>query len=138
MARVLPVVASGETTGWMIFCPACDEGHEFNTKPGVPNGVGGFKPTWRFANNDVERPTLRESMLVRTGCKAPGHKPGDYCWCTYAKTYGKPAPYTCRVCHSFVTDGKIRFLGDCTHALKGQTVDLPDWNDLDRPQATGV
>ena len=26
----------------------------------------------------------------------------------------------------FVTDGKIQFLGDCTHALAGQTVDLPD------------
>ena len=27
-------------------------------------------------------------------------------------------------CHSFVTDGKIRFLGDSTHKLKGQTVPL--------------
>lgn len=31
------------------------------------------------------------------------------------------------VCHSFVTDGKIRFLEDSTHDLAGQTVDLPDW-----------
>jgi hypothetical protein len=31
------------------------------------------------------------------------------------------------VCHSFVTDGKIQFLSDCTHALAGQTVALPDW-----------
>jgi hypothetical protein len=30
-------------------------------------------------------------------------------------------------CHSFVKDGKIEFLSDCFHALKGQTVDLPDW-----------
>ena len=30
-------------------------------------------------------------------------------------------------CHTFVTDGRIQFLGDCTHALAGQTVDLPDW-----------
>lgn len=29
-------------------------------------------------------------------------------------------------CHSFVTDGRIQFLGDCTHPLAGQTVDLPD------------
>jgi hypothetical protein len=34
-----------------------------------------------------------------------------------------------RVCHLFVTDGRIQFLGDCTHALAGQTVDLPDWED---------
>jgi hypothetical protein len=34
-----------------------------------------------------------------------------------------------RVCHSFVTDGKIQFLGDCTHALAGQTVELPEQED---------
>lgn len=28
------------------------------------------------------------------------------------------------VCHSFVFDGEIRFLGDCTHALAGKTVPL--------------
>lgn len=32
-----------------------------------------------------------------------------------------------RRCHSFVTDGRIEFLGDCTHELAGQTVDLPPW-----------
>ena len=32
-------------------------------------------------------------------------------------------------CHSFVTDGRIQFLPDCWHALAGQTVDLPDWED---------
>jgi hypothetical protein len=31
------------------------------------------------------------------------------------------------VCHSFVRDGQIQFLGDCTHALKGQTVERPEW-----------
>lgn len=30
-------------------------------------------------------------------------------------------------CHSFVTDGHIKFLADCTHPLAGQTVPLPDW-----------
>ena len=33
-----------------------------------------------------------------------------------------------RRCHSFVTDGCIRFLPDCWHPLAGQTVDLPDWD----------
>ena len=28
-------------------------------------------------------------------------------------------------CHSWVTNGKIRFLYDCTHRLAGKTVDLP-------------
>jgi hypothetical protein len=31
------------------------------------------------------------------------------------------------VCHSFVKAGQIEFLGDCTHALKSQTVPIPDW-----------
>jgi hypothetical protein len=29
-------------------------------------------------------------------------------------------------CHSFVVNGRIQFLGDCFHFLKGQTVDLPE------------
>lgn len=29
-------------------------------------------------------------------------------------------------CHSFVEDGRIRFLSDCDHALAGQTVELPE------------
>ena len=32
-----------------------------------------------------------------------------------------------KVCHTFVTDGRIQYLGDCTHALAGQTVDMIDW-----------
>jgi hypothetical protein len=31
-------------------------------------------------------------------------------------------------CHSFVTEGQIRFLADSHHKLAGQTVDLPDWD----------
>lgn len=27
-------------------------------------------------------------------------------------------------CHSFIRDGNIQFLGDCTHGLKGQTVPM--------------
>lgn len=34
------------------------------------------------------------------------------------------------VCHCFIVAGQWQFLGDCTHELAGQTVDLPllpDW-----------
>jgi hypothetical protein len=31
------------------------------------------------------------------------------------------------VCHSFVKDGFIQFLGDCDHELKNQTVLLPEF-----------
>jgi hypothetical protein len=66
------------------------------------------KGTWTF-NGDCARPTFRASMLVR------GHLGKD--------RYG--------VCHSFVTDGMIEFLGDSTHDLRGQTVELPDLEALD-------
>ena len=36
----------------------------------------------------------------------------------------EPVPF---VCHSFVVNGQIQFLPDCTHALAGQTVPIPDW-----------
>lgn len=63
--------------------------------------VRGEKPCWQW-NGNAEKPTVSPSIRVRTG-----------------ET----------ICHSFVTDGKIQFLGDCTHKLKGQTVEIPDFND---------
>jgi hypothetical protein len=36
-----------------------------------------------------------------------------------------PPPGVDHRCHSFVVDGQIQFLGDCTHKLAGQTVPLP-------------
>lgn len=65
-----------------------------------------FDDRWEF-NGDMEKPTFSPSMLVN------GHDPEERC-------------------HSFVTDGKIRFLDDCgtEHELRGQTVDLPNQKSL--------
>lgn len=60
-------------------------------------------PDWEF-NGDVDRPTFRPSLLV---------------------TWEHGPEREKRRCHSYITDGKIKFLGDCTHALVGQTVELP-------------
>lgn len=65
------------------------------------------KPHWSF-NGDFERPAFGPSVL---------------------QTWGEGERHRC--CHSFVgcngaQPGQITFLGDCTHALAGQTVDLPD------------
>jgi Family of unknown function (DUF6527) len=36
-----------------------------------------------------------------------------------------------RRCHLVLTAGKLHFQPDCTHDLKGQSVDLPDhWSDV--------
>ena len=32
-------------------------------------------------------------------------------------------------CHLFVRDGRIEFLGDSEHELKGGTVDMVEWTD---------
>lgn len=65
--------------------------------------------TWTF-NGDLERPTFTPSVLVRYEVSPPNQ-------------------HLSTVCHSFVRDGRIEFLGDCTHALAGQTVDLPPWRE---------
>lgn len=49
-------------------------------------------------NRDVNKPTLAPSIL------------------TWGETFR---------CHSFVRNGQIAFLPDCSHQLAGQTVNLP-------------
>ncbi len=64
-------------------------------------------------NGDPDKPTIRPSILVHAHPDIP-----------------EPQPQ----CHSFVTDGRIQFLADSTHALAGQTVDLPDIDtEMNRP-----
>ncbi len=107
----------------LIFrCPGCGCLH-------APRVAGPGAWTW---NGSLERPTLQPSILLRTGHHALGYQTGSGCWCTFdaerVKVGKEPSGFTCGVCHSFVTDGRIQFLDDCTHALAGQTVDLPEVN----------
>ena len=104
----------GGRVGFM--CPGCKEMHQVQ----IGEGPG---PRWCF-NGDFERPTFTPSVLVKTGHYCAGQD-GKDCWCTYEQRFGEPAPFRCSVCHSFIRDGQIQFLGDCTHALAGQTVNLP-------------
>ncbi|MCU9947484.1 DUF6527 family protein [Pseudomonas sp. PDM13] len=94
--RLSPVL---ERAGDKVFfeCPGCRMLHGLNVES---DGC----PRWTW-NGDVDRPTFQPSILVR------------YEW-------GQQR--TEMTCHSFVTDGRIQFLDDCTHALAGQTVDLPE------------
>lgn len=72
-----------------------------NSHPFEVSAPGGTGWTW---NGSLDKPTFSPSLL----CNAD-HPPSR--------------------CHSFVVDGKIQFLSDCHHALAGQTVDIPDWED---------
>ena len=101
MSRVKRITNStGGHYGHVFYCPGCQGEHVITTLP-HPNG-------WTFNGNE-EKPTFTPSILVHAGRK----------WVDGG------AIDTPR-CHSFVTDGRIQFLGDSTHALAGQTVDLPE------------
>ena len=70
--------------------------------PGCERTHGFSANRWIF-NGDLEQPTVSPSILSM-GSAWEGWR-----------------------CHSFITDGRIQFLDDCTHALAGQTVELPAW-----------
>lgn len=72
------------------------------------------KPRWHW-NGDVDKPSLNPSVSV--SWTEPSDKPEEF---------DDPTKDMLRKCHSFVRDGKIQYLDDCTHALAGQTVELPD------------
>lgn len=99
-------------------CPGCGDVHAVTVRE---DGVH-VSPAWGW-NHDPVRPTFTPSIRV-TGHKIIRDAAGLWTGEWERDAAGRPLP---SVCHSFVTDGRIQFLGDCTHALAGQTVDLPDW-----------
>lgn len=101
----------------MFFCPGCKENHVIQVEPGTS-----VKP-WGW-NRDVERPTFTPSILVKGKRRITEDE--------YQRIKnGEDVKIPKLICHSFVTDGQIRFLNDSTHDLAGQTVELPDWTNLD-------
>lgn len=91
---------------YLLKCPGgCGE-HRVIVRWGA--SAGKAEPAWTF-NGDLDRPTFHPSLLVR--------------WQFTNAEHGFDESH---VCHSFIRDGKILFLGDCTHKLAGQTVELPE------------
>jgi hypothetical protein len=74
---------------------------------------------WNF-NGDADKPTFTPSMLI-TGKR----RLTDEEWARV--TSGENVDLPDMRCHSFVTNGRIQFLSDCTHQLAGQTVPLPNF-----------
>lgn len=96
MTSVLRICGAGDAYG-VFYCPGCASGHTVRV---VGQGA------WEW-NGDRDRPTLSPSVKVTYNGKDAG-------------VDGAPPA----VCHSYVRDGQIEFLSDCTHALAGQTVPL--------------
>lgn len=102
MGRVSPYLRR-TSTGFMHWCPGCKSHHVFAVDKPQADGS-----QWRYNGNPF-KPTFSPSMLSwydpttdEEGTVWPGLR-----------------------CHYFLREGKIQFLDDCTHELKGQTVDLP-------------
>jgi hypothetical protein len=71
----------------IFYCPGCGTNHSV------------LSDKWTF-NNDVEKPTISPSVLVKS--------------------------WPIKICHFFVQDGKISYLHDCEHELKDKVVDMVD------------
>lgn len=120
LSPVLRALEGGRVAFW---CPGCNEAHQVTVD-------GERNPRWGY-NGNAERPTFTPSILVR-GVRIDG---GDAELDRIIDSYKLPEEREQMladrrintVCHSFVTDGRIQFLDDCTHALAGATVDLPAW-----------
>ena len=61
------------------------------------------RPVWKW-NGDVDKPTVTPSVLVNN------HTPEQRC-------------------HLFIKEGRIQFLNDCHHTLRGRTVDMEEYED---------
>lgn len=85
---------------YLINCPGCKSTHILDKR-------------WTF-NGDFDHPTFSPSLNCSWGPMPEGH----------------PKASQIERCHSFITNGRIQFLGDCTHFLVNQTVDLPEFTEI--------
>lgn len=101
-----------------FWCPSCGEAHWISIAP----------QHWTW-NGRSELPTFTPSILVRSGHYLDGVKAGEEgCWCRYNADHPEDGiPFSCLRCHSFVTDGRIQYLSDCSHHLADQTIPIPAW-----------
>lgn len=89
------------------WCPACNGMHTIGVT--VPNRSGA---KWSFDGNTAQ-PTFSPSINYKVNTPDMGEH--------YQPDVGST------ICHHIITGGRIQFCGDCTHDLRGQTVDLPDF-----------
>lgn len=96
-----------DSSGYTYWCQGCKSHHTVRTQSSVGGSVWGF-------NGNLEKPTFTPSVLV-TYEAVPDADPVEF-----------PEWLTKRICHTFVTDGMVQFLGDCTHEFAGTTAPLPE------------
>lgn len=107
---------NGALYGYEFVCPGCDRLHILP----VGKGDGSVHARWEF-NGDTDLPTFHPSV------KAQGVNPLTYEQ-KLRRDEGRKVTPTPYVCHSWIKEGRIEFLNDCTHKLKGHTVDLNEYD----------
>lgn len=88
---------------YMFYCPACHIYHSLHIDIPAENGA-----QWRW-NYNMDKPTVRPSYRYETGAYA------DPRWS------GADGVRCC----GLITDGRIQYSGESSHALSGYTVELP-------------
>ena len=98
--KLYEVVDEGVKKGYYFDCPGCKMGHSIIARPYDAD----TDARWGF-NGDVESPTFAPSILAR---------------------YSSPDGKMVSICHLYVRDGWLHFLGDSRHELAGQSVVMED------------
>lgn len=121
VSRFLRSIEGGRLGYW---CQGCDMLHMVRVEGDEPG------PKWGY-NGNPDAPTFTPSVLVQYDHWVPPAQPGQ------------PAGAQTKmseVCHTFITNGMVQFLGDCTHRFAGQTVPLPElpseWTDAPEEPAS--
>ena len=111
MPKVKMILYADDKYHPAIECPGCGCSHIFDQK-------------WTF-NGNMDKPTFSPSMLI-ISVDCPNPLEHDENGKLVLGPDGRVKGAKDRVCHSFVRDGMIQFLSDCTHGLVGQTVEIPE------------
>lgn len=75
-------------------------------------------PVWTW-NGDTEKPTLKPSILTKGIKELTDEQLAEI-------KRGGVIESIPVVCHTFINDGRVQFLSDCTHEFAGRTMDLLD------------
>lgn len=116
----LYMVGEEENGEYSFYCPGCKCHHNVWTKISKRNS----KCTWAF-NGDMDKPTFSPSLLVRwvdLPVNLEKGKDGKYVLGEDGRVKGAKDI----VCHSFIKEGMIQYLSDCTHDLRGKTIEIPN------------
>lgn len=124
--EILTETPSGFKRAW-FFCPGCESDHAVYIE-----GDKSKVPVWGY-NGSEDKPTFTPSVLVSYPQYSEAKRKERQFFYEENGRYptAKELPFDKKfICHSFVKDGMIQFLNDCTHNLKGQTVNLRKYTSI--------